>query len=214
MFGNGRVGISTQGLKWLAKCGVAGVTHRDRNVAEEAGVAGAVDRGVAEELLELGFGKTRHCFKRRGKVGGGEGGLRSVWSLTVPGADVLTNVTAEDVGAHAAAMLFGDWPAEFDGQVGDAAAGIDGPSPVEGDDCLGGARFDTAVTGAAAVRGRAIGGEIERREDLAQEKPGALAFMNQTGIAANPAQAGFAGVGAFEQRGGVAADLVVERLDT
>jgi hypothetical protein len=75
----------------------------------------------------------------------------------------------------------------FDGQIGDAAARIE---LVGRRERLGGADLQTGAAGAAMIRLRRVGREIEREEDLAEEEPGAEALRDEIGVLALPADAG------------------------
>lgn len=122
------------------------------------------------------------------EIGGGFG-------ETVPGTDGKAVVAAVNAVADGCAKLFGDGAFVFDGEVGDAFAGIE--MSVAGD-CVGGAgvyaggAFPTVI-----VHGR-IGREVEGGDDFREEEPGAEFGMDLNGGFSIPAEAGFGGEVAFE----------------
>src|SRR5258708_8121531 len=98
-------------------------------------------------------------------------------------------------------MLVGDWAAQFDRQVRNAARRIQ----LVGRERGGGADVDAAGAGSATVGRRGIGVERERRQQLAEEEPGAEGLVDQACGLADPAESGLAGVGTLQPRGGVGA---------
>ncbi len=102
------------------------VAHGDGKIAAEAVEAGALD-GRAEEPCAEGVG-----IHRGQPVEGGidelgarrELGVDGDGRFTIPGADILADVAAEDLAADAVAEVFGDVAALLDGQVRDAAGGV------------------------------------------------------------------------------------------
>src|SRR6185312_17181056 len=105
----------------------------------------------------------------------------------VPGADREAIVAAIDAVAHGHAEFLGDMALVLDGEIGDAAPRIE---PVGRRKGLCRADIETVAAAAAMILFRRIGGEIERREDLAEEEPGAVAARDEIGVLALPADAG------------------------
>src|ERR1035438_3670380 len=95
-----------------AELGQGVVAHGYGYVAQESGVAGALDRGVVEHGAEFGFGERGHTLQGRGEVARGEGGLCCRRGAAIPGTDVLADVASEDVAADGRAMLFGNGRAQ------------------------------------------------------------------------------------------------------
>ena len=75
----------------------------------------------------------------------------------------------------------------FDGEVGDAARRIE---PVGRRESIGRADVEAACAGAAAVRMRFVGRDVERGVDLAQEQPRAMSARDEVGVLALPADPG------------------------
>ena len=80
----------------------------------------------------------------------GRGGDRG---FAIPGADVLADVAAEDVASHAVAQVLGDGAALFDGEIGNAAVGIE---LVGREKRVRGTGVEAASAGAAAVGRRQV----------------------------------------------------------
>jgi len=159
---------------------------------------------VAEFRRREGFERGEGVTRLKALLGGGGG-------LGVPGADVLANVAAEEVGAEGALKIRRSLLAGLDGPVGDAAVAFEFPTLGAFDDSGGGAGVDAAGAGAAAVWwGRAVIGDREGKKEFAEEKPGSAGFVDEAGVFADPAEAGRAGVAALEQGGGIDGDTVGE----
>src|SRR5208282_1317273 len=87
-----------------------------------------------------------------------KGRLRGNRRAAVPRADFLADIAAEDVGAHALAMLLWNRTAEFDGEVRNAAPGIERPlAGAARHNGVRGTSVDAAGAGSATVLGRRIG---------------------------------------------------------
>ena len=135
-------------------------------------------------------------------------------SARVPRADVLADVAAEDVIAHAGAQFLRNRPAQLDGQIRDAAARVQLSSRLPcGHDRVRRTSLDAARAAPAAIRRRRARLEIERRHDLAQKKPRSQRLVNQASVLADPAQPGQPREATLQQRRGIDADLPLERLD-
>ena len=105
----------------------------------------------------------------------------------VPRADRQAVVAAVDAIAHQRAEFVRDRAVMFDGEVGDAARRIE---PVRRGERIGRADVEAARAGAAVVRVRLVGRDIERGVDLAQEQPGAMGARDEVGVLALPADPG------------------------
>ena len=85
---------------------------------------------------------------------GREGWVRGGWSFPVPRTHVLADVATEHVVAYAGTHLFRNRAAEFNGEVGDTAAGVQRKIGTSWDDGLGGAGSDAAGVRDAEVTER------------------------------------------------------------
>lgn len=130
-------------------------------------------------------------------VGGHEGTLLGE---SIPRASGEAIVAAVDAVAKGGAEFFGDGAFEFDGEVGDAEAGIELEG---GDDGLCGASGDATGAGAAAVGFGGVGVQGECGEDFCEEKPVAESAADEVGVFADEAEAGALGEVAFEDGAGV-----------
>ena len=109
---------------------------------------------------------------------------------------MLTGVTSENPILHKRAQFFGNVVFEFDGEVGDAAARVEGAI---GEDALRGAGFEAACAGAAVVGDEAvIGFEFDAEQDFSKKKCGAHLWVDEHGVFADPAEACALGKFAFE----------------
>ncbi len=119
---------------------------------------------------------------------GGKVALVGEFGKAVPRANDLAVVAAINAIPHHRSEFFGDAATQFDSQVGNTPPCIHAKG---GHDCLCGADIDTL----AAVTAMFLCGFIHRqwqvRVDLAQEEPAAGFLINQVGVFANPAKAGF-----------------------
>ena len=120
---------------------------------------------------------------------GREGWVYGGWSFPVPRTHVLADVATEHVVAYAGTHLFRNRAAEFNGEVGDTAAGVECEIGTSWNYRLCGAGIDAAGAGAASIGWRLIRFEVERYELLAQEKPGSLSLIDKTSVFSYPAQA-------------------------
>src|SRR5277367_6179629 len=123
--------------------------------------------------------------------------------FSIPGADVLADVAAEDLAADGGTEIFRDASLLLDCEVGDAAGGI---HLVRGDEGVGGAGVDAAGAGAAAV-GRDVEydavSDWNGRDNDAEEEPGAELLVDDAGVLADPADAGAGRSGALDEWAGV-----------
>ena len=144
------------------------------------------------------------AFARLEFGGGGD------WSFAVPGANVLTDVAAEDVASDAWAQVFWNLATLFDGQVGDAEAGVEFTGRDNG---VGGTGGYAAGAGSATIGGGQAGvevifrqivlPEIERSQDYAEEEPRSELLVDDAGVLADPSYARVFGVDTLDKRAGV-----------
>src|SRR3546814_10900507 len=116
----------------------------------------------------------------------------------VPGACQLAVVATEDAIADQWTQGFIDAAVVFDGEVADAAPGID---TIRCDDGAGWTDVDAARAGAAMRAGRRVHWQRQVGKDLTEEKPGAVAAVDQATVFADPAEPGITCQGAFQQIG-------------
>ena len=152
---------------------VAGVADRDQHVAHEPVAADALDRrsgetargsaasSSASRSASAGARSSRARRRRASRAACGE---------LVPRADRQAIVAAIDAVADRRAEFLRDRPLMLDGQVGDAAPRIE---PVGRGKGIGRAGVEAGAAGAAMVALRRVGRQLERREDRAEEQPGA-----------------------------------------
>ncbi len=197
-------GIGVLGrLLQLGQCfGVGGIAKGNADVAEEAGLFAAPQRGMAEalaksvcieakqvqqvEVLEFGQGDFTHEPALPGKA--------------VPWTDLETVITTENAVANGRPQVFRDGALQFDGEVADAASGI---QLERGSDGMGGAGVDAARAAATAVGFGRVGSEFKGRKNLGNEEPVAKPTADQVGVFADKAEAGFLTKRTFEDRPGI-----------
>src|SRR5690606_22110418 len=192
--------------------GAGGIAEGDGDVAQPAFIAGATDGRTFGALQEL-FLAPGEQLDQAGPVqavADAEVGFRIAHRELVPGADQLAVVAAEDAVADQGPQFLGDAAAQFDGQVADAAAGVDA---VGRHDRPGRADVDAAAAGAAMGAGRFVHRQRQVGEQLAEEEPAAAAAVDQATVLADPAQAGIAGQGAFQYRSRIHEHAVAEVAD-
>jgi hypothetical protein len=209
-FGEDRVFGCRPGFELREEVRVAGVAHGDGYVALHAFAAGALDGRTLEPALELGSVHVGEPVQGRvDELGAWENVVHSVHQRivngrsSIPGADVLADVAAEDLAADGGAEIFRDASLLLDGEVGDAARGV---HLVRGDEGVGRAGIDAARAGAAAV-GRDLEydafSDWNGRDDDAEQQPGAELLVDDAGVLADPADAGAGSSGALDERAGV-----------
>src|SRR3569623_3411945 len=96
----------------------------------------------------------------------------------------------------------------LDGQIGNAAAGIDAMGTVER---LRRAGVETAAAGAAVVAGMRglVRRQLDARQDHTEEQPAAMLAADDIGMFALPAEASRLGQRLFELRRGIAEHLEI-----
>ena len=137
-------------------------------------------------------------------------GFRRHLRELVPGTHQLAIVAPENAVAHRRAQFHGDAAAQLDGEIGDAAPGV---QLVGADDGAGGAGID-APAAAAAVRGsRRVDRQRQVGVQLAEEKIRTGALVEQHGVLADPAQPGVARQRLFQHRRGIDVGAIAEIPD-
>jgi len=192
------------------------IAQRHGQVAQPALVANAPDCRAGMAGLEV-FRAPRKELDQRGcieTVPHVEVGQAGHAGKLVPGAGKLAVVAAIDAIAHERSQRHGNAAAMLDGQVGDAAPGIE---LVRRDDRLRGADVDAASTTAAVLVARCIRrhARLQRQvgQNLAEEKQGTGLPRQQQRVLATPAQARLARQLHLQQRRRVGADPVAVRAD-
>lgn len=133
-------------------------------------------------------------------LSGVEAGFAAEFGEFVPGADVEAVVAAVDAVTDEGAEVFGDGAFVLDGEVGNAAWGVD---VVGAGDGVGGAGGHAGGAFATVVVLFFVGFEVEGGEEFGEEEPGAEFGVDLDGGFAVPAEAGFGGEVAFEDGAGV-----------
>ena len=181
---------------------ISGVAEGDADVAQESFPFGAVDWGVAKMSFEGGFVKLCPVL---------EGELVEFWfgmgfhdlaflGESVPGAGFQAVIATEDSVADCGSQFGWDGAFEFDGEVGDAAAGVEDEWLRDG---LGGAGGDASAASAAAVFFRRVGGKFGGGEDFGEEEPVAEGAADEVGVFSDEADAGALGEVSFENGVGI-----------
>src|SRR6185295_910697 len=117
--------------------------------------------------------------------------------------DVQAIVAAENAIAHLRGELVGDhFPAatQFYRQVGDTESGID---DIGFHDGAGRAGLNTEGTASTQICGRFIRFEIQGRQNLSEQEPGAIFGRYEIGMFPNPAETGLLCPGLFHDRAGI-----------
>ena len=143
-------------------------------------------------------------FGRLEFLAGVKGRLPGPARELVPRADRETVVAAIDAIAHGGAQVARDMPLVLDGEIGDAAPGIELVGRGEG---ICGADVEAAAAGPAAVPVRRIGREFEGGEDGAEEEPGAEVAADEVRVLALPAESRRGGERLLHHRRGIDEDL-------
>ena len=202
VFGDEGVGVGGGLLEGGEVVHGAGVAEGHADVAEEAFAFDAFDGGFGEEGAEVLDGEGEEVAEGVVEDGfaGVEAGLAAEFGEAVPGADVEAVVAAVDAVADEGAEVEGDGALVFDGEVGDAAGGVE---VVGARDGVGGAGGHAGGAFAAVVVLLFVGREGKGGEEFGEEEPGAEGGVDLDGGLAVPAEAGFGGEVAFEDGAGV-----------
>ncbi len=128
----------------------AGIAEGDEDVTEESFVFDSFDGGFGESLAKVFDGHVEEVGEGvvEDFLSGVEGGFAGEFGEAIPWAGVEAVVTAVDAVADGAAEFVRNGTFVFDGEVGDAAGGIE---LAGGGDCVGGAGGDAGGTFATVV---------------------------------------------------------------
>ncbi len=130
--------------------------------------------------------------------------------MAIPGTGQLAVVTAENPVADQGAKRRGDRPAVFNGEIGDAAAGIE---VVGGTDRPGRADIEAPPTTATQWSLRLAHRQRQIGINFTQEEPGPHVPIEQERVFSHPPQARLECQGLFQHRGTVAEDAITECAD-
>ncbi len=127
VFGNQRFGIMTGAGQGGQGGGVADISQGDADVAQQAAAFGAKDGRAVKAVFEAGVVEGQQLKQvRRAEVGPGVGSHEAAFAgETVPGTNRQAIVAAVNAVADGGAEFDGDGALEFDGEIGNAAAGIE-----------------------------------------------------------------------------------------
>src|SRR5690625_7309043 len=103
----------------------------------------------------------------------------------IPGADILTYITAEHPGSHRLMKLIRYLLFELDSEIGDAAAAI---HLIRLMNRIRRAGIDAACTAPAVIRHRRIVDKGNIYKNLSDQKPGAHLAVQQVAVFSDPAQ--------------------------
>ena len=159
---------------------------------QKSAMRGSPNGAMAETCRKLRVGeagvfrqlRSQRVGRRLERGFGGGRGLYVIW------ADIETVIAAENTVPQFAAEFIRDRIAgtgQFNGEVGNAAAGID---DVRLSDRTRGTGAHAQRTGFTEIDGRLIGIQLHGRENFSQQQPGAEAGRDEIGMFADPAQSG------------------------
>ena len=168
---------------------VADVAQSDADVSLKADALRPLDRAAAEPLPELLVAQLqqRKKLRRREVVALPERRLAALGALAVHRAHVLADVAPEDPVAHQRPHLSGNRPPELDSQERDAAPVVDHEGR---DDGAGRAVVDAPHAFAAILGERRVGLQLQVRDHVSQQDPGAKGRVQDVGVLAEPADSG------------------------
>src|ERR1039458_5182306 len=170
-------------------------------------MAGARQRRAAEHGAPFRLPDRRQFLQARSELARRECRIASHRRAPVPRTHVLTDIAPEHVRPYSGALLFGNLAAQLNGEIRDAPRGIE---TLPGYQRRRGARLHAAHAGTATVRWRRVRRDLQRYQQLAEEKPRALLLIDQAGIPSDPPEARQARVGALQQGRGVDTDARFE----
>src|SRR5687768_7844318 len=164
----GMVRACTQRSDYFRRRGRVAEAHGE--VAQPALVADAADRRAAQALVELRLGPGEELHQRGAieAVARGEVRFAARAGKAVPRAHQLAVVAAVYAVADERAQRFRDGALVLDGEIGDAAPGLE---LVRAADCLRRADVDAPLAGAAAVLLLGVERQRQVAQDFAEEEP-------------------------------------------
>ena len=167
---------------------IARIAGGDQNIAHETRGSDPLYRTSRKQSPKSGLIEAKQGFEPRRT----EFFARREFDLArgsgefVPGADGEAVVAAIDAIADRGAKLFRDVALVLDGEIGDAAPRVERRRAREG---VGRADVEAGAAGAAMIFFRLAARQRQRRENRAQEQPGAEIARDEVGVLALPADA-------------------------
>src|SRR5262249_43329658 len=161
-----------------------------------------LDRGAGEAPPKGSVVECRELSeRRRGERGPRrKGRVARFLGELVPGAGSQAVVAAVDAVAEQRAQLRVDRSLMFDGEIGDAAAGIDAVGRGKG---LGRAGIEAGAALATMVGLGPVVRQLSGKQEFAEEQPGAELARDEVGVLALPAQSCRLRCGLLHHRRGV-----------
>ena len=165
---------------------------------------------AAGVFLKLAFppGKQLNQFAGVESLAGIKVGLITGTGKAVPRAYQLAVITAIHTVTNQRTQLLRNGVAQLDCQVGNTQACI---QFVGCDDGMGGAGIDAGATAAAMIFARLVNLQGQVSVQLADKKPRAGLLVDQVGVFANPAKAGFLCQRLFKYRCAVGEGAIAKR---
>src|SRR5215469_6142240 len=174
-----------------------GSTVRDARVATEPRGLRAQQGGASESLSQLVVAHGDHAGGPRIRNGRLERIFPRARRLAIPGTDALARIAAELPRPEPALQRGIDVATVLDGQVRDAASGVEHVGRHEG---LRGAGIEAGAAAPAAVGQRLVRVEVRGGQEHSNEEPGAELGMEEHGVLADPAEARARGQIALQDR--------------
>src|SRR6266576_902978 len=149
------------------------IAKRHRNVAQKAAPLGAQNRTTAKALAKVFFieRQERDQFRRVQAGSWLVRRLRGRPRLDIVRANLLADVTTENMVADKRPQCARHPTLKLDGQIGNAAPRIEHVGP---DKCTGGTRLKTKIAPAAAIANRTIIVQRQVEKQFTQKKPRAF----------------------------------------
>src|SRR5581483_3357064 len=98
--------------------GVAAVRHRNRHIPQETHIFRAPHGRLPTNQTKSFFAPFRHSLQSRSKFRRTKRGIPGYWSFPIPGAYILTDVAAEQMGSDSRRNLDGNRSALLDSEIG------------------------------------------------------------------------------------------------
>lgn len=202
VIGHGGIGIADELLQNIPEARIPAVPHGNHGVTANPGKLRALYRRAAKTGAELLSAHFREPIE--GRIDEFGPGLEvsgvGCWSLVVPWADLLADVTAENVVSHPGPHRLGNISALLNREIRNALVGIE---LVGCDERIRGTSFNTACTGTTAIRRGEVRRKLKGSKDHSKEKPRAHLLVQDAGILADPADSRIFGVDTLDERTGV-----------
>ena|SRR5438093_799866 len=120
--------------------------------------------------------------------------------LTIPGADILTDIATEEMMTDTGSILFRNFAAQFDRRVRNALPAVENIGFENGARRTG---IDAARAGPAAVRDGSVVGQFKIGNDATKKQPRAGFLIDDTRILSEPAHARILRIDPFEEWAGI-----------